>query len=134
MKDILNHDFLCRLPESARLLALVFDQICGALYEHIDTYQDILASLIDTFIQLARSSCPQTTGAAIQATRNIHSIIQYCHERHVNLAESVDAEFKETIGDFFKRDELHIQNQAAQHFIDIAQVLPRKQAQRHYVE
>merc|ERR1712106_1148921 len=123
MKDILNHDFLCRLPESARLLALVFDQICGALYEHIDT-----------FIQLARSSCPQTTGAAIQATRTIHSIIQYCHERHVNLAESVDAEFKETIGDFFKRDELHIQNQAAQHFIDIAQVLPRKQAQRHYVD
>ena len=134
MKDILNHDFLCRLPESARLLALVFDQISGALYAHIGAYHDILASLIDTFIQLARSSCPITIGAAIPATRTIHNIIQYCHEHRVHLAESVDAEFKETIGDFFKRDELHIQNQAARHFIDIAQVLPRKQAQRHYVE
>ena len=134
MKDILNHEFLSRLPESSRLLAFVFDQICSVLFANVAKYHDLLSSIIDTFIYLAKSPCAETVKSVIPATVHVHRIKQYCEEHHINMSDNIESEFKETVSNFLKRDEIQIQKRAALHFIDIAHVLQRKTAQRLYVE
>ena len=134
LREVLSLESLSRLPESSRILAPVFDRICTAIFANIAMFHELLPLIIDIYIQLARSSCSITASSSIQATKIVHKIHSYCNESGISLVDGISTQLTETVESFFRRDDVQIQKQAALHFVAISHVLPRKTAQRLYVE